>query len=197
MKTNRLLSWRISAFCSALAVLLTAASATAQKIDAYTKKTNPGDKVSPTVATATALVQPTKGSKVQGTVMFTQEEGGVRVAAAFTGLAPGKHGFHVHERGDCSADDASSAGGHFNPTHQPHGDREAAQRHTGDLGNLVAGQDGRAELNYFDAKLTLRGPNSLIGHAVIVHAGADDLKSQPAGNSGARLACGLIEEIHP
>jgi Cu-Zn family superoxide dismutase len=127
-------------------------------------------------------------------VRFVSEGSGVRVTADVTGLAPGEHGFHVHEEGDCSAPDASSAGGHFNPTNEPHAGREAEQRHVGDLGNLVAGSDGHASLDYLDSKLSLTGPNSIVGRAVIVHVGRDDLETQPSGNAGPRVACGVVEE---
>ena len=142
---------------------------------------------------AVAQVNPTQGNNARGTVRFSTEGDAVRVIAEFTGLSPGEHGFHVHENGDCSAPDASSAGGHFNPTNQPHGARDATERHIGDLGNLLANANGRAELNYLDTKLTLRGENSIVGRAVVVHAGRDDLRSQPSGDSGARIACGVIE----
>jgi superoxide dismutase, Cu-Zn family len=142
---------------------------------------------------AVAQLQPTQGNNVRGTVRFLDEGGKVRVIAEIAGLTPGEHGFHVHENGDCSAPDASSAGGHFNPTNQPHAARDAEARHIGDLGNLTADANGRAQLDYVDPKLTLNGPNSIVGRAVIVHAGRDDLRSQPSGDSGARVACGTIE----
>ena len=110
------------------------------------------------------------------------------------GLTPGKHGFHIHEKGDCSAADASSAGGHFNPTGMPHGGRRGSQRHLGDLGNITADKSGIARFAFTDGWITLAGVNSIIGHAVVVHAQADDLKSQPSGNAGARVACGVIEK---
>ena len=142
---------------------------------------------------AIARLEPTQGNNVRGTVWFSSAAEGVRVAAEIAGLAPGEHGFHIHEHGDCSAPDASSAGGHFNPTNHPHAARDSEARHIGDLGNLTADGEGRAQLNYFDPKLALTGPNSIVGRSVIVHAGRDDLKSQPSGDSGARVACGTIE----
>lgn len=144
-------------------------------------------------SSAIARLAPTKGSKVAGTVRFVREGGGIRVTANVSGLSPGEHGFHIHEKGDCSAPDASSAGGHFNPTNEPHGGRNAAQRHVGDFGNITAGPDGRANVEFVDTKIALSGRNSIIGRAVIVHAGRDDLQSQPSGDAGARLACGVIE----
>lgn len=144
---------------------------------------------------AVATLDPTEGNDVSGQVTFSETEGGVLVVAEVTGLDEGMHGFHVHETGDCSAPDASSAGGHFNPTDAPHGapDAAAAERHVGDLGNLEAGADGTARYERTDAVLTLSGPNSAIGKAVVVHAGQDDFSSQPSGDAGNRLACGVIE----
>lgn len=144
---------------------------------------------------AVATLSPTEGNDVRGRVTFAQIEDGVLVVAEVSGLSEGMHGFHVHETGDCSAPDASSAGGHFNPAGSPHGPPNApdSQRHVGDLGNLEAGPDGTARYERVDPVLQLSGPNSIIGKAVIVHAGQDDLESQPTGEAGGRLACGVIE----
>ena len=122
-----------------------------------------------------------------------EAEGGVRVIALISGLEPNsKHGFHIHEYGDCSAVDATSAGGHFNPMNMSHGGPEDKMRHAGDLGNLVADENGNAAVDFLDPLLTLRGDESIIGLSVIVHKGEDDLKTQPTGNSGPRIACGVI-----
>ncbi len=147
-------------------------------------------------AQAVATLAPTEGNQARGTVTFTAVEGGVRVEAAVSGLSAGRHGFHLHETGDCSGPDGSSAGGHFNPAGSPHGapDAPAVQRHAGDLGNLDAAADGTAAYDRVDPVLTLDGPGSIVGKAVIVHAGADDLATQPTGAAGARLACGVIEK---
>lgn len=144
---------------------------------------------------AMAVLEPTEGNETRGQVTFTQTDEGVRVVAEISGLTGDRHGFHVHEFGDCSAPDASSAGGHFNPTGAPHGapDASAAQRHIGDLGNIEAGADGSARYERVDEVLQLSGPNSIVGKAVIVHAGEDDLTTQPTGDAGSRLACGVIE----
>ena len=144
---------------------------------------------------AVATLSPTEGNDVSGQVTFSETEDGVLVVAEVTGLAEGMHGFHVHETGDCSAPDASSAGDHFNPTDAPHGapDAAASERHVGDLGNLEAGADGTARYERTDMVLTLGGPSSIMGKAVIVHAGQDDFSSQPSGDAGNRLACGVIE----
>jgi len=142
---------------------------------------------------AVAVLHPTAGNKVSGTITFTEVADGVQVQAEITGLTPGNHGFHVHEFGDCSAADASSAGAHFNPTHEPHGGPDAAERHVGDMGNVQADASGKAKLEYVDHQISLTNDQrSVIGRSVIVHAKADDLKSQPAGDSGARVACGVI-----
>jgi len=142
---------------------------------------------------AVAELQPTQGNNVKGTVTFTEVADGVRVVAEITGLAPGEHGFHVHEKGDCSAPDATSAGDHFNPTGQPHGAADAMERHDGDMGNIEADASGEAKLNYIDHNISLvAGERSVIGRGVIVHANPDDLTSQPSGNAGARVACGVI-----
>ena len=146
----------------------------------------------PTTPTAIAYLNPTQGNNVRGTVTFTEVSGGIRVVADVTGLDPGEHGFHIHEKGDCSAPDASSAGGHFNPHSMPHGAPEAEQRHAGDLGNLIADQTGKAHIDRVDKHFTFSGAESIVGRAVIVHAKRDDLATQPTGNAGGRVACGVI-----
>jgi superoxide dismutase, Cu-Zn family len=145
---------------------------------------------------ATARLQPTESGKVSGTVTFTEVEGGVRVQASVQGLEQPRHGFHIHEFGDCSAPDSSSAGGHYNPDGSPHGgpDDPPGQRHVGDLGNIEGDQDGRGEYDRIDRVIQLGGPQSIIGKAVVVHAHEDDLQTDPTGESGARLACGVIEQ---
>ncbi|HEX4986457.1 MAG TPA: superoxide dismutase family protein [Burkholderiales bacterium] len=145
---------------------------------------------------ATAILAPTKGNAVSGTVNFTQKGDVVLVEAKINGLKPnGSSGIHIHEKGNCSAADASSAGGHFNPTGSRHGGPTGAARHGGDLGNLKADANGYAQLSEEIGGISLgTDPASIIGRAVIVHAGTDDMKSQPAGNSGARVACGLISK---
>lgn len=141
---------------------------------------------------AVAIVFSAKDKTVKGIITFVQTEKGVKVVAHLEGLAPGKHGFHVHEFGDCSAPDFMSAGGHFNPTHASHGGPTHEMRHSGDLGNLVADDKGVATLEWLDPMMKLTGPDSIIGRAVIVHTNEDDLKSQPTGNAGGREGCGVI-----
>jgi len=145
-----------------------------------------------TVSRAVAVISPLKGSGVRGIVTFEAVAHGVRVVADLTGLAPGKHGFHIHEFGDCSSEDGSSAGGHFNPMGMPHGMPAAEKRHAGDMGNIEANAEGKAHLDYVDAVMSLSGEHAIIGHAVIVHEKEDDLKTQPTGNAGGRLGCGVI-----
>jgi len=142
---------------------------------------------------AIAVLHPTEGNKVGGIVQFTEVADGVRVQAEITGLTPGKHGFHVHEFGDCSAADLASAGAHFNPTNKPHGGPDTAERHVGDMGNVEADASGTAKLDYVDHDISLTNDQrSVIGRSAVVHAKPDDLKTQPAGDSGARIACGVI-----
>lgn len=144
------------------------------------------------VKEALAVVNPTEGSKVSGTVSFIKNGQGVRITANIEGLSPGLHGFHVHEFGNCSSPDANSAGGHFNPTNMPHAGPKAEKHHLGDLGNLEADRNGTAKLEVTDDLISLEGPKSIVGRSVIVHARPDDLKTQPAGGAGARVACGVI-----
>ncbi len=144
------------------------------------------------VTKAVAKLEAKSGSQVTGTVVFTKTGDEVQVVADIQNLKPGKHGFHIHEKGDCSAADASSAGGHFNPTHQHHGGPTTAEHHVGDLGNIEADASGRAHLDW-KGKMNLPGADSIVGKSVVVHEKEDDLKTDPAGNSGARIACGVIE----
>ena len=141
---------------------------------------------------AIAILYPTDGNQVHGTVTFTQADQGVKIVAHIEGLTPGKHGFHIHEYGDCSASDAASAGGHFNPGSKPHGGPTNPNRHAGDIGNITADSAGVAHLEWVDDSMTLTGTGSIIGHGVIVHAKEDDLMTQPTGNAGGRVACGVI-----
>jgi Cu-Zn family superoxide dismutase len=141
---------------------------------------------------AVCILYPTEGSETSGIVKFNQTLEGIKIVADVNGLTPGKHGFHIHEFGDCSRLDGKSAGGHFNPDDKKHGAPDGSERHIGDLGNLVAGEDGKAHYEWIDSHISFTGSNSILGRAIIVHAGEDDLTSQPTGNAGARLACGVI-----
>ena len=147
-------------------------------------------------AKAVAVLNSASGSKVTGTVTFTQTGDSVQVVADITGLTPGKHAFHIHEFGDCSAPDAASAGTHFNPTHKPHGAPDAVERHVGDMGNLEADASGKAHLELKSNVLKLSGETSILGRSVIVHEKVDDW-SQPVGNAGGRVACGIVGVAKP
>jgi len=144
---------------------------------------------------AVAALEPRSGSQVTGTAEFSDGgDGSVEVTIRVANAAPGKHGVHLHENGDCSAPDAASAGGHFNPEHANHGGPEAPPHHAGDLGNLDVGADGTGTLTAKTKDLALTdGPHVVVGHAVVVHEKQDDLTSQPAGASGARVACGVVQ----
>ena len=144
------------------------------------------------IARAVAVLTPTAGSDTRGTVTFTPVNGSIRVTAELEGLTPGGHGFHIHEFGDCSAPDGASAGGHFNPEGAEHGAPSDTHRHVGDLGNITADESGKAHYEITDARIAFAGPNSIIGRGVIVHAGEDDLVTQPTGGAGARVACGVV-----
>jgi Cu-Zn family superoxide dismutase len=140
---------------------------------------------------ASAPLESKSNSKVTGTVTFTKVGDEVQVVADIQNLTPGKHGFHIHDKGDCSAPDAASAGPHFNPTQKHHGGPDTADHHSGDLGNVTADASGKAHLDW-KGKLSLTGTDSIIGKSVVVHEKEDDLKTDPSGNSGARIACGVI-----
>ena len=143
---------------------------------------------------ATAALQPTKGSKALGEATFEQAGDKVHVLVNVQGLKPNQeHGFHIHERGDCSSGDGMSAGGHFNPQGKAHGNPTSGEHHAGDLPSLKADKDGRARLDVELSGITLApGPNSIVGRGLIIHADPDDYQTQPTGNSGARIACGVI-----
>ncbi|HEX8154398.1 MAG TPA: superoxide dismutase family protein [Thermoanaerobaculia bacterium] len=144
-------------------------------------------------ATATATLASTSGSSAQGTVTFRElRDGRVEVDIALTGVPAGTHGFHLHDKGDCG-DNGNAAGGHWNPNSMPHGAPTSTSRHAGDLGNVTAGADGAVhETKVVTGVTVTAGTNSVVGHAVILHANADDLTTQPTGNAGARIACGVV-----
>jgi Cu-Zn family superoxide dismutase len=140
-----------------------------------------------------AYAAPTPPGGAKGTITFTQEAGGVHVVARIEGAKPGKHGFHLHAGGVCEGD-FKSAGDHFNPTNVPHGAPDAAEHHAGDFGNVEVGADGTGNADFTTTMLSLgEGANDAIGKAVILHGGEDDLKTQPSGNSGPRIACGVVQ----
>lgn len=146
--------------------------------------------------TATAELQPTAGSSVTGKVHFVQHtDDGVRISGQVSGLKPNSdHGFHIHDKGDCSSADGSSAGGHFNPGNTDHGRHGQGSRHTGDLLSLHANANGMAVIQYETTQISLKGDSkNIVDRALIVHLDPDDYTTQPTGNAGARLACGVIK----
>jgi len=150
------------------------------------------------VKQAIAVLHSTAGNKCHGKIIFTQEGDNVKVVADIEGLNPGqKHAFHIHQNGDCSAPDAMSAGGHYNPDGHEHGLPEKDMRHAGDLGNLQADSNGKAHYEITVKNISIASlKNPIIGRGVIVHAKADD-GGQPVGNAGARIACGVIGVANP
>jgi Cu-Zn family superoxide dismutase len=138
---------------------------------------------------AVAVLAHTKGNDVSGTILFKQEGDSVRVTGQVKGLTPGQHGFHIHQFGDLRADDGASAGGHYGGSGHKHGGLESTERHAGDLGNIKADDKGVAKVDVVAPDLAL---HFILGRSIVVHAGADDLKSQPSGNSGPRVAVGVI-----
>jgi len=144
------------------------------------------------VTRAVAVLHPAKDGQVQGTLTFVRAAGGMKVTGRISGLGAGIHGFHIHEFGDCSAADFSSAGGHYNPTGHQHAGPAESRRHMGDMGNIEAGADGTVSVDYTDTRLRFEGTHGILGRGVIVHANPDDFKTQPTGNAGGRVACGVI-----
>jgi Cu-Zn family superoxide dismutase len=149
------------------------------------------DKAAPS---ARATLEAKSGSTVTGWATFTATKSGVKVVVHVEKAPPGTHGLHIHENGDCSDPEAKSAGGHFNPTKMDHAGPMDEKHHAGDLGNIEVKADGTGDLEISSTMLAVTdGPNNVIGRAVIFHEKADDLKTQPTGNAGARLACGVIK----
>lgn len=149
----------------------------------------------PQLNRATVTLAPTEGHRAAGTLTLSPDNRGLYITGTVTGLkANSQHGFHFHQNGDCSAPDATSAGDHFNPAGVAHGNPESAQRHAGDMPNIEADGSGEAEVAIRLTGVTLGdgGEHDVLGKAVIVHADADDYTSQPAGNAGARIACGVV-----
>lgn len=146
---------------------------------------------------AVANLASASGSLVSGRLLLDSAGGGVRIHGDIGGLPPGSlHGFHIHEKGDCSTVDASSAGGHFNPDGKPHGRSGHGAHHAGDIDNITADANGVAHVDVLLRGASLAdGGHDINGRALIVHAAQDDYASQPAGNAGARVACGVIRLV--
>ena len=150
----------------------------------------------PAPAFVATTLEPTRGNTATGPVWFIADGADVRVRGRVSGLTPNQeHGFHVHEKGDCSSGDGMSSGGHYNPTAKPHGP-PSGEHHAGDQPALKADAAGNATI---DARLRgiSGGPTEFAGKALIVHASPDDYTTQPTGNSGARIACGVISATAP
>lgn len=153
------------------------------------------DNASADATVASVMLKPTKGHAATGTMTLQAEADGVRITGQLSGLKPGsEHGFHIHETGDCSAPDATSAGGHFNPADQAHGSMATAPHHAGDMPNQRANTQGVADVDVLvhDISLNPASDQNVVGRALIVHEQPDDYKSQPSGDAGPRIACGVI-----
>jgi len=140
---------------------------------------------------AVAVVHGLGNHHVHGTVTFVVDGEEVEVHIQLAGLTPGEHAFHVHEFGDCSSKDGMSAGGHFNPEHAEHGHRTHGPRHVGDLGNIKADDQGNVDITFRDKVIKLHGPHSIVGRSLIVHEKPDEF-TQPVGNAGGRVGCGVV-----
>jgi len=145
------------------------------------------------VGKATASIEARSGSSLSGTADFVMHGEKLMITVSLEGAPPGPHAVHIHENGDCSAPDASSAGGHFNPGGHKHGSPDAPEHHAGDLGNISIGEDGTGTLMFHTSELTVAGePGGVVGRAIIVHEKPDDFVTDPTGNAGGRIGCGVI-----
>lgn len=188
MKKNR---FKLSLLASTAVLLILSAcnnSGTAPNQPA----SNNNDDTTDALSKAICVVTPTEGHDVKGVVTFTQTDAGVLIVADIEGLTEGKHGFHIHEWGDISKPDGTSAGGHFNPGGADHAGPEDSARHAGDLGNIVADENGNAHYEELNDLVSFSGQNSILGRSIIIHVGEDDLESQPTGDAGGRVAAGVI-----
>ena len=147
------------------------------------------DHAMPVGTEAVCVLVATKGNNVAGTIVLAQQQGHCELSGEVTGLTPGDHGFHIHMFGDLRSADGSSAGGHYNPDNHMHGGLDSKERHVGDLGNIKADDKGVAKISIKAEGLNL---HMVLGRSLVVHKDADDLKSQPAGNAGPRVAVGAI-----
>ena len=145
---------------------------------------------------AAAMLTPISGSHAHGTVHFQElGDGSVDVQVDLMNVPPGQHGFHIHDNPDCS-NNGMAAGGHFNPTHMPHAGPDSQSHHAGDFGNVTADANGEVHAHFNSTSISVHaGTASVVGHSVVLHAAPDDLTTQPSGNSGARIACGIIETM--
>ncbi len=145
---------------------------------------------------AVAKLEATKGNSASGSVTFVQRGDRVAVSGSVSGLKPNAdHGFHVHEKGDCSSGDGMSTGGHFNPLSKPHAQHGAGEHHAGDLPSIRADSYGNASISFTSSTIKVgSGPTDIIGRGLIVHRDPDDYKTQPTGNAGPRIACAVIQK---
>jgi Cu-Zn family superoxide dismutase len=183
--------------CIALLVVLSSCNTGNKRADDNEDATGGQQEKRNEERTAKATMEPASGSNVSGEVTFTERESGkVRIEVKVENLPPGEHAVHLHEHGDCSAADASSAGGHWNPTMKPHGKRgNGTAFHKGDIDNMKVGDDGKGKLTMTIEGWSIGGPDStnIVGKSVIIHEKADDFTSQPSGNAGGRISCGVIK----
>jgi Cu-Zn family superoxide dismutase len=146
---------------------------------------------------AEAVIEGRSGSSLTGTAEFQLNGARLFIIVSVKGAPPGIHAVHIHEKGDCSASDAKSAGDHFNPEGTHHGAPENREHHAGDFGNMAVDADGTGSLKIYSGDLSLEGRDSVIGRAIVIHEKADDFMTQPSGNSGARIGCGVIKQSGP
>ena len=146
---------------------------------------------------AVATIESKSGSHVTGKAVFHEEGGKVMLKIKIEGAEPGTHAVHLHETGDCTAADGASAGGHWNPTHENHGKWVASPFHRGDIGNIEVGADGKGEFTLTTDLWTIGGApeTDVVGKGVIIHAKADDFTTQPTGNAGGRVGCGVVQMV--
>jgi Cu-Zn family superoxide dismutase len=143
---------------------------------------------------ASAVIEAKSGSNVSGMGTFTDSNGMVTLELSVEGVPPGEHAVHIHDMGDCSDPGGMSAGGHWNPDMKDHGQWGVEPFHLGDIGNIMIGQDGKGSMTFGTDlwALGVGGKNDVVGHALMIHEKADDFVTQPTGNAGARIGCGVI-----
>lgn len=189
--------------CALITILTGCACTDNRKPDASSKKENTNHNevadagvigTKPFIAKATARIHPLQDNKVLGQVTFIKVPGGIQIVADVEGLPEGEHGFHIHEFGSCEGE-GESAGSHFNPTHSQHGGPNNHERHAGDLGNITADANGHAHYEWVNSMISFEGENSILGRSIIIHSDPDDYTTQPAGNSGKKIGCGVIEAV--
>lgn len=185
---------KVAAMGVALALAF-AGHALAKKPTAADKKENKEELGHAGKTLAKADIEAKSGSKLKGKATFTQgEKGAITLRVEVSDAPPGVHAIHIHEKGDCSSPDGKSAGNHWNPTHMEHGKWGVDHFHLGDIGNMTIEPNGKGTITLDTTKWTAGGGgvNDVIGHAIVIHGGVDDFKTQPSGNAGPRIGCGVI-----